>query len=1249
MLNILSAAFAPILNFILNCSIQRKCFGACREERGNPVRVSVLRLLIFVCFCLLGVALPAGAQVRFGSVVGYVADQSQAAVAAAAVTLTNTGTNERRVIQTDSAGNYSFANVAPGAYSVDVEKSGFKHFTQQNVEVNVDVAARVDATLEVGSLTQNVVVSSEAITLQTDSSSLGSVVNQNTVENVPVSGRNVNNLLTLVPGVQAGGSTYGTASGNQGAGSRTNSIAFGNYFIGGSFGNQSAFFVDGVPSNGPANNVNGMIPSQDIVQEFKVVTNNVSAEYGNYAGGVVNLTTKSGSNAFHGDVYNYLRNTVLNANDFFSKLQGLPRATLIQNQFGGTVGGPIQRDRTFFFFGYDGTRSRTGVLSTSTLPTQAEINGDFSNADNNVPSGTMPVIYDPTTGNPFLNNVIPAGRVDQDAVALLKLSYPYSKLPTVAKLNNYVTHYAAGGVQNQYDARVDHNIDSKDLLFGRYTYWKVISPPYDAWGTHTNGQGATGLYSHQAVLGNTYTINPTTIADVRAFFVRIFQNEAPDSTNISLSQFGSGWATIQPDLVGGPTKGGGSYPSLGFNSDIASAFTGVTSLSGTNGVGSQLYWMQNILGTSGTLVKTLGAHQLNMGANIKRVQWISEANTQDPGLTFDPIYTSSASATSGTTGSALASMLLDAPLSTSVANVGDSAAYYWTYGLFLEDTYQASHKLTATFGVRWDQPSVYSESHNNDEVFLPNHVAPVGSVTSYQNPVTGATETLMGLLTPVATPAWPSQREDDLHWKLFAPRAGLAYRLNNLTVIRAGYGLSYLPPTLAQDGPGRTPIISTSSADQNLLVANTSGTVNSSSITATVENPFPGGVAVPPGRNASPFLYYGATPAGSPAARVPGNKYAYQQQWNFAVERQTKNGTISVAYAGSKGTHLLLQGFATNSALNINQVPDQYLNPNSPSFQTATQLSSLVTNPFAGVITSPATNLSGPTVPEYQLLKPFPQYDRVNALDPRFGYSSYSSLQVSYRERLWAGGQAVVAYTWSKLMSNTDNVTNFLDAGFILGGSIQDNDNVAKGERSLSEYDIPQSLSFGYTLPLPIGKGRAYLHSTGSVVSNVISGWDLQGLTTISSGPPVAIALGTTPFQQNLGMGNGGVFNPGPPIRPNVVVGCDKQVSGSREYRALNGWYNPNCFVAPTVATAFGDEPRVDANIRIDYTNNWDLALSKDISLTERVKMQFRVQAYNLANRAQFAGPLTIVGPPPTVTATAHPPRNIEFALRFTF
>ena len=1190
------------------------------------------RIIAALAFAAI-IALPISAQVRFGSVVGFVSDPTGASIAGAKVILTNVGTNEVRTMQTGPAGNYSFANVTAGTYQIAIDDPGFKRFTAQNIQVEVDVATRLDATLQLGSSSETIQVNAGAVTLQTDSSSLGSVVTEQTVENMPVSGRNVNNLLTLVPGVSAGGSTYGTASGNQANGARTNSIAFGNYFIGGAFGNQSAFFVDGMSTNGPANNVNGLIPSQDTVQEFRVVTNNVSAEYGNYAGGVVNITTKSGTNDFHGTAYDYFRNTVLNANDFFSNHAGLGRAPLIQNQFGGTIGGPIRHDKTFFFFGYEGTRTHSAVLSTTTVPTAAELSGDFSDP-------AFPAIYDHSQpGNPQFScngklNVICPGRIDQSAQAILADTFP---APNHAGLfNNYITHFPTGGVQNQYDGRVDQNFGSKDLLFARYTYWKVISTPYDAWGTHTQGQGATGLYNQDAVLGNTYTFNPTTLLDVRASYLRIFQNEAPDSTNINLSKYGGNYGSLQSQIIGGPTHGAGSIPS--------SSYTGTTGFPGTaltasNGIGSQLYWHQNIYALSGNLAKTVGKHQIRFGGNIRRIQWISDPNTSGITLTYDAEYTASSSAPSST-GIALASNLLGIPQRTNVGNINGSRAYYTSYGFFGEDTYQVTKQLTATLGLRWDQPSVYSEANNRDTVFLPGSPAQVGSVSQYTNPITGTTQNSMGLLALVASPEWHSQREDNLHWKLFAPRVGLAYRANPGTVVRAGYGLSYLPISLSQDGPNFSPINTITTAINNSFEVTTG---QPDQITATTANPFPQGILQPPGRAANFATYYGSTVV----SRVPGDKAAYQQQWNLAVEQQlSKNGTVTFAYAGSKGTHLLLQGFATASNININQIPDQYLALGS------TELQKQVPNPYYGSITNPASPLSKPTVAQGYLLKPFPQYDRVLAVDPHRGFSSYNSLQIALNERLWGGSQVIAAYTWSKVMSNTDNITSFLDPTSIFGAQIQDNNSVTKTERSLSAYDIPQNFTVGYVVPLPFGPNQRFLHDTNAAVSRIVGGWQFRGLTTIKSGPPIGMIQFESPILQQFGAGNGFIFAPGIYIRPDVVAGCHKGVSGSRESRALNGWFNTACFTPTTSPTAFGNEPRVDPEIRIDGTNNWDLALAKDTPITERVRLLFTAQAYNLANRAQFSGPNPLAGAPGVtgiVTATAAPPRNIEFSLRLSF
>ncbi len=341
--------------------------------------------------------LSASAQVRFGTILGTVVDSSGATVSGATVKLTNLGTSETRTTQTSSAGTFTFPNLTAGLYRVEVEMAGFKHFTRENVEVQVDVSTRVDAALQVGNVTESVVVTTEAPPLQTDSASLGTVISQQEVESIPLSGRNVNNMLTLVPGVVPQGGTYGNAVSNQSGGARTNAIGFGNYAIGGGFGNQSSFYIDGVASNAPAGNLNSLIPSQDAVQEFRVVTNNVAAEYGNYAGGIINLTTKSGTNSFHGTAYEYLRNKVLNANDYFSNQAGLARVPLIQNQFGGTIGGPIRKDKTFFFFGYEYEKLKTGTLVTTTVPTTAELAGDFT-------APGLPVITDPTTGTQFQCN-----------------------------------------------------------------------------------------------------------------------------------------------------------------------------------------------------------------------------------------------------------------------------------------------------------------------------------------------------------------------------------------------------------------------------------------------------------------------------------------------------------------------------------------------------------------------------------------------------------------------------------------------------------------------------------------------------------------------------------------------------------------------------------------------------------------------------------------------------------------------------
>ena len=1177
----------------------------------DSLSVSAQKVLLLAAIASLALSSPVFAQVRFGTVLGTVTDSSGATVSSANVKLTNLETNETRSAQTGGTGIYAFPSLMAGTYRVDIEASGFKHFIQDKVEVQVDVTTRVDAALQVGSVSESVIVSTEAPPLQTDSASLGTVITQRAIESIPLSGRNINNMLTLVPGVVAQGGTYGNAVSNQANGARTNAIGFGNYAIGGGFGNQSSFYIDGVPSNAPAGNVNALIPSQDAVQEFRVVTNNVAAEYGNYAGGIVNLTTKSGSNAFHGTAYDYLRNKVLNANDYFSNLNGLDRPHLVQNQFGGALGGPIVKDKTFFFFSFERQAQKTGTLVTNTVPTADELAGNFSAAG-------IPAIYDPEApGTQFqcngVLNVICPDRLDSSALALFATSYPSPNRPGLQ--NNFITQMSTGGINQQFNARVDHRLSDKNNLFARYTYWKADSDAYDAWGTQTSGQGHTGLYTHSAILGDTHALSPTTILDVRLSYLRVFQHEFPDSEGIDLSQFGSAWGDLTSQLLA-PAN----YPAL--------AFSDSQGITGSNGIGSQLFWHQNVLTLSGNVTKLVGRHQIKFGGVMRHVQWISAPQNGVLTLNFDQAATANA----GTGGSALASALLGivGAQGTQVASgmVGGSRAYFTSYGFFVDDTFQATRKLTITAGLRWDQPSVFSEASNNDTVFLPNEASPLGS---FFNPVTGQSQQLVGNVALVNSPDWKSQREDNLHWKLFSPRVGLAYRLTDKTVLRAAYGISYPPSTLSQDGPNLSPV---------------NAAQGGGGPTATVANPFPDGLPQPMRRNATPSDFYGLPIF---AMRVPGDPVPYVQQWNAAFERQIgKDASLTVAYAGSRGTHLLLQGWATVSNINLNQLPDQYFSM-GPAALTAQ-----VPNPFAGIITTPGA-LSGPTVNAGQLLLPFPQYGRVLFLDPHKGSSNYNSLQTSFMKRFGGKGILSVAYTYSKLKSNTDSSSAFLDEGFIFGGSTQDNNHLDH-EYTVSSYDIPHNLSVGYGVDLPFGRNQRFMRDAKGVVNAVIGGWRVNGITTVRSGVPISVYQFFPGSALSLLGGGQGYFGAqGLWMRTDFNPSCDLSVSGSRQARALNGWFNTGCFtpVDTSSEVRFGNEPRNVDGVRMDHMNNWDFSIAKRNNITERVAVQFTAEFFNAFNHVRFGAPDTNISDGPgrfgKITSQANPPRAIQFGLRLEF
>ena len=918
-----------------------------------------------VLFFVLLLVTPLGGQTFYGSIVGNVTDASNAPIQGAAVTLLNNGTGARQAAQTAASGEYRFVNLVPGQYRVDVEKTGFKHLTRDAVPVEVEAAVRIDLAMQVGDVTQSVEVTASAPLLQTENASLSQVVETRSVQEMPLNGRNVLNLVNLVPGVVPQGSSDGNLTGK-------NVFAAGNYQIGGGTANQSATFYDGVPVNITYGNITALVPSQDAVQEFRVQTNNNTAEYGRYTGGVINLTSKSGTNEFHGSLYEFLRNKQLNAANFFANKSGAGRAPFVQNQFGGNVGGPVKKDKTFFFFSYEAFRARQGVLFTETVPTAQQLTGNFSDYKNS--SGAVIPIYDPLTqcgayNNPacgsstvqrtqFPGNVIPASRINPVAARLV--AFPYYALPNTAGQAftnnfNYASNASTGGDNDQFGIRGDHQVSDKQRLLARFTRWTSSNLPVNVYG---NGLLSGDPYSPehfvttQAVLADTYVFNPNTVLDVRAGFTRWYYTRIPGtlgtdgSTALGLPPYYS-----QIPVLNGLTPST-TIPTFGVSSPTV------------NGISTGLLLgRDDTIALTPTLTWIKGRHTLKFGAELHRND-LNYFQNNSPGgsYTFDNLFTSQNALNSGATGSGFASLLLGLPTNSSLVQTSAftySKLYY--QGYFITDTFQASNKLTITMGLRWEIPGVYNERYNRQATFNPVEANPLlTGILVNGRPVLGAFDL-------VKTPNHPEAGLNPEHYGLFAPRLGIAYRLSDKTVIRTGGGQFFIPSTIAfPAGPYGNPV--------DYIVNPMVATIDSSvTIANTLSNPFPTGLLAPPGRN--PY-YQTALLGGSLGGHADPQYqlYGYTLQWNFTVQHQfPKDIAVEAGYAGLRGIHMPL-------GLQFDQIDPKYLSLGS-------QLKTLVPNPFYGKV--PVGTLAQPTVQAGQLLLPFPEYTSLS--DPA-NYSGDSTL-----------------------------------------------------------------------------------------------------------------------------------------------------------------------------------------------------------------------------------------------------------------
>ena len=1153
-----------------------------QEGRKGSNRFTVGAIFAAIFLLALAAFLPsgAGAQTAYGTIVGTVSDSTGAVVQGVNIVLVNTGTSEQHAVKSDERGNYQFVNLLPGAYKVTFERQGFKKLLRENVEVKTSTVSRIDAALQVGAVDVEVEVTSAAPQIDTQSSTVGAVVEGKVVQETPLNGRNVMNLIALEPGVVPQGSASGSVQSNQHGGTFSNPAGWGNYQIGGGMAGQSAMWLDGQPLNGTQQNSPVIVPSQDIIQEFRVETNTVSPEFGRFAGGVVSMTSKQGSNKWGGSAYEYLRNRDFNANDFFSKQANQPRGQWTQNQYGVTVGGPVKKDKAFFFFAWEGFRLRLGDPNTNIqLPTSAEMGGDFS--------AVSAPINDPLGGT-FSGNKIPSTRWDSAGAYIINHYYtPKAGVGTTTPaaggaFNLWSGNGGSGSDYDQLTGRADINLNSKQRLFVRFTNWTADTIAEDPF---QNGYGKPGEkhQTHQAVIGDTYTINEKTIADVRISYSGMHWDSMAPSQGKDLSVYGGVWSSLASQVtwkqnLDAALPAGG--PIWGLFMDVS----------------QESY--DNILGAIGNLTRIQGRNTIKVGGEWRYNNNSNiAANNASGQFLFVP--------GSPYTGNMWADLLLGTPIGGGLATVRETGSQMYYAGLYAMDTFQLNQKLTLNFGIRWEQPGAFRDHHDLNTVFLPG----VQDTTAVVN---GSTVSEPGLLALVNSTNYGSRYDQQLKWNLIVPRVGFAYRATDKLVVKGGFGMSMLP---SNSQGSNSPI---TGASNSINPGNVFPAIFGSPSHTWLQNAYGGTLAQPTGRAAN---YRTASYGTSISVQIPYYTAPYASQWNLTLGEEFGKGlSLEAGYVGSKGTHL-----PNNGNSNINQIPESAISTYKGACNGLQSACTLLTP-------------QGSLTPAAQLLFPFPQYVGVNQNRQYWGSSIYHGLEARLQEHFKQGSYAQVAWTWSKMISDVDSLYGFVEEATVASGP-QDEYN-HRAERSISSFDEPQRIQISYFLALPFGKGQHFANNLNGVAERIVGGWGINGITTFQKGFPLALQAAATTLSSD--------FNAGTP-RPNITAGCALAISGSAKSK-LNKWFNTACLTQPG-NFSFGNAPRNTSSLRADGVDNWDLSLVKKTKIFEAQNLEFRAEAFNIANHARFMAPNTSLSSPQfgQVTSTANKPRLLQLALRYNF
>ncbi|MFB3923952.1 MAG: TonB-dependent receptor domain-containing protein [Terriglobia bacterium] len=1227
-----------------------------------------------------------------GALTGVVTDPTGAVVPEATVTITETRTGVVTTVASSSAGYYRVP-VSPGTYKLEAAKEGFKTAVADKIVVPVAQVVTIDFTLQIGSRAESVTVTSEAPLLTPSTAEVGNNLTPQEFATLPIAvddgGRQLMTFIyASLPGA-VGDSWAGSINGAQ-------------FF-------STDIMIEGLPVArfDLQGSISEATPSADTASEFKVQTSSYSAEYGATAGGIANFSMKSGTNDFHGSAYEYLVNPSLNAMPW--QTNALPEGSLTklkppvrENNYGFVIGGPIRKNKTFFFFNYEGDRRRAASPNRYiTVPTSSMLKGDFSqwlyDADGNLlsagtdalgrpvywyeifdptssrlvldgatdpisglpnNSGSDAVIrdgfgFDPVTGLPGTSaNIIPSQYFSVASADLL----PEFPSTINSQLGNNLVGYSGHPKLDidKFSIKIDHNfndrhkmsgfwtLSSRERLMGRSPYWLPL-PGYPIDPTKIQSIPFRLLRVSEDWTINDHTINHFSVGYNR--FGNFNGQPAADVAGFLPSELG---ITGVPD-----TK----IPQMNMSS--------FSPPSGSPARGKQnLYplfgsWQRGIDFNasesyiySDTLSHVRGKHSFKFGVEYRRYR-MNDRPTEGSSFNFSYLQTAMPGGLRTRTGHPFASFILGATNGGSRDVITTSSGYRDSlFSLYAQDDWKATSKLTVSYGLRWEVPGLRTEAFDRISGFDP----------AMANP--GA-DGMLGALAFLGDCTGCDGRSSfqERYYRQFAPRLGLAYQATQKLVVRAGYGISYAPP-IANGWPG--PAVgyndSVPFGNTGLYPRQFRNSADPANYWTQLSGATIPAYYVDSGRVGVP-AYQGTLPNTDPTLlnlqgidyTPPSTAQPYIQNWNIGFQYMLPSEILFEAdYVGSKGTRLIAGGFAPVS----NRPSSRYMGISGLGDYLTWDLGEALDDPDAaaalaqfGITGLPFADFGG-TVSDS--LRPYPQYTDIYDRMANYGNSTYHSLQTTVRRRVGNGLNFIAAYTWSKTLTNADSA---LYTNYIYYWQNFDNQ---RGEKSIAQFDYRHNFKLTWIYDLPFGKGGKWLANSGAL-DKIVGGWRISAIQNYRSGNPLMI------YNSSLdsGLGQWGV-------RGDVIPGIDQKVGFQGPLDSENGnqYLNPDAFnsgpyydnadlwgprpdpVSNSVATRWGSAPRFLPSTRGPGFQSEDFALLKDTRITERFILKFRADFFNVFNRTGLGNPNTDVGDPGSfgkIYGVAHGPRNIMLSLRLDF